>query len=142
MNWDKINAEMERNRALIIDGVVSSALSKDRRHSHFWVEDGGLAWTSFDGAMRKINKSWVGANAKNGTKRIHPTEKPVYLYGWILNKYCKDGFKVLDTHLGSGSIALACNMYKVDLVACEIDKKYFDNAKKRLEIEQTQQSLF
>ena len=104
--------------------------------------DGELAWTSFDGAMRKITKSWVGANAKNGTKRIHPTEKPIYLYGWIINKYCKEGFKVLDTHLGSGSIALACDMYKVDLVACEIDEKYFNNAKKRLEVEQSQQSLF
>jgi len=104
--------------------------------------DGELAWTSYKGALRKITKSWVGANAKNGSKRIHPTEKPVYLYGWIINRFCKDGFKVLDTHLGSGSIALACNMYKVDLVGCEIDEKYFNDAKRRLEINQSQQSLF
>ena len=104
--------------------------------------DGELAWTSFDGALRKITKSWVGANAKNGYKRIHPTEKPVYLYSWIINRFCKEGFKVLDTHLGSGSIALACHLYNVDLVACEIDEKYFNDAKTRLENEQCQTSLF
>lgn len=96
--------------------------------------DGELAWTSFDGALRKITKQWLGSNAKNGLKRIHPTEKPIYLYGWILNnpKMCATGFKILDTHLGSGSIAMACYDYGFDLTACEKDKGHYENAIKRL----------
>jgi len=104
--------------------------------------DGELAWTSFDGALRKITKSWVGANAKNGYKRIHPTEKPVYLYGWIINRFCKEGFKVLDTHLGSGSIALACHNLGYNLTACELDKGYFDAAMKRLKNHKAQLKMF
>ena len=104
--------------------------------------DGELAWTSYKGALRKITKSWVGANAKNGNKRIHPTEKPVYLYGWIINRFCKEGFKVLDTHLGSGSSAIAAYNYKVDFVGLEIDKEYFDNAMKRFNNYKSQLKMF
>ncbi len=93
--------------------------------------DGELAWTSFDGALRKITKSWVGANAKNGYKRIHPTEKPIYLYRWIIKRFCKDGNKILDTHGGSMSIALACDMENFDLDICEIDEEYFETGQKR-----------
>ena len=104
--------------------------------------DGELAWTSYKGALRKITKSWVGANAKNGDKRIHPTEKPVYLYGWILNRFCKKGFKILDTHLGSGSSAIASYNYKFDFVGLEIDKEYFDNAVKRFNNHKSQLTIF
>lgn len=104
--------------------------------------DGELAWTSFDGAMRKITKSWVGANAKDGLERIHPTQKPIYLYKWLLDKYAKQGDKILDTHLGSGSIAIACHDYGFDLTACELDKDYFDAAMKRLRQHQSQTKLF
>lgn len=106
--------------------------------------DGELAWTSFNGALRKIFKSWVGANAKekNEIDRIHPTQKPVYLYEYILEKYAKEGDKILDTHLGSGSIAIACHNRKFDLTAFEIDKDYFDAASKRLKQHQQQLTMF
>jgi len=104
--------------------------------------DGELAWTSFGGALRKISKSWVGANAKDGLERIHPTQKPIYLYEWILSRYGNIGYKVLDTHLGSGSIAIACHNYKYDLVSCELDSSYFNSAMKRLKQHQSQTKLF
>ena len=104
--------------------------------------DGELAWTSFSGALRKVKKQWLGANAKNGNKRIHPTEKPYYLYKWLLEKYAKPNDKILDTHLGSGSIAIACHDYGFDLTACELDKDYYEAAMKRLSLHQSQQKLF
>jgi len=104
--------------------------------------DGELAWTSFGGALRKITKSWVGANAKNETKRIHPTEKPVKLYEWLLMNYAKPGDKILDTHGGSGSICIACHNYGFDLDWCELDKEYFEAAKKRFETHKAQLRIF
>ena len=110
--------------------------------------DGELAWNSFGGALRKITKSWVGANAKDGLKRIHPTQKPIYVYEWILKKYAKTGFKLLDTHLGSGSIAIAIdNVNKIEkmnltLTACELDTDYFKAAMKRIEKQTAQQTIF
>jgi len=104
--------------------------------------DGELAWTSYDGALRKITKTWVGANAKDEAKRIHPTQKPIYLYKWILDRFAKEGFKILDTHLGSGSIAVACWDMGFDLTAYEIDKEYFDAACKRLENHKKQLTLW
>jgi len=97
--------------------------------------DGELAWTSFNGAMRKVFISWVGANAKekNENDRVHPTQKPVKLYEWILMKYAKEGDKILDTHLGSGSIAIACHNLGFDLTGYEIDKEYYNLAIKRHE---------
>jgi len=93
--------------------------------------DGELAWTSFGGALRKITKSWVGANAKDGLERIHPTQKPIYLYDWIFDRYCKEGDLVLDTHLGSQSSRVAANKAGLDFVGFEIDREYFDNGNTR-----------
>lgn len=104
--------------------------------------DGELAWSSFGGALRKLTKSWVGANAKDECERLHPTQKPIYLYKWILDKYAKPGDKILDTHLGSGSIAIACHDYGFDLTACELDKEYYDKAMERLNNHMAQQKLF
>ena len=104
--------------------------------------DGELAWTSFGGALRKISKSWVGANAKDGLERIHPTQKPIYLYRWILDRFAKEGDTILDTHLGSGSIAIACHDMGFDLTGIEIDKDYFEASKKRLETHVKQLNLF
>ena len=64
-------------------------------------------------------------------EKFHPTTKPIKLYKWILDKYAKQGDKILDTHLGSGSIAIACHDYGFDLTACELDKEYFDKSQKR-----------
>jgi site-specific DNA-methyltransferase (adenine-specific) len=100
-----------------------------------------LAWTSFSTAVRKFKWRWNGMlqeNMKNKEKRIQPAQKPVQLYRWLLHNYAKQGDKILDTHLGSGSIAIACHDLGFDLVACEIDKDYYDAAVKRFG-EQTKQ---
>ena len=95
-----------------------------------------LAWTSFD----KLAKIFKYSVPKNG--KIHPTQKPIKLYKWILDKYAKEGDKILDTHLGSGSIAIACHDYGFDLTACELDKEYFDKAMQRINNHTAQQKLF
>jgi site-specific DNA-methyltransferase (adenine-specific) len=78
---------------------------------------------------------------KNKETRIHPTQKPVALYKWLLDKYAKPTDKILDTHLGSGSIAIACHDYGFDLTACELDREYFEAAMKRLKDHQKQLKL-
>jgi len=75
-------------------------------------------------------------------KRIHPTQKPVKLYEWLLMNYAKEGDKILDTHLGSGSIAIACHNLGFDLTACELDPDYYAAAMKRIEQHKNQQRLF
>ena len=88
-----------------------------------------LAWTSFDKASKAFRMSRVEAYSKG---KIHPTQKPVKLYEWLLMNYAKEGDKILDTHLGSGSIAIACHNLGYDLTACELDTEYFEAAIKRL----------
>jgi site-specific DNA-methyltransferase (adenine-specific) len=78
----------------------------------------------------------------NNTMRWHPCQKPVKLYEWLLMNYAKEGDKILDTHLGSGSIAIACHNLGFDLTACEIDKDYFDAAAKRLNQHRQQIRMF
>ena len=78
----------------------------------------------------------------NQTQKIHNTQKPVKLYEWILMNYAKDGFRILDTHLGSGSIAIACHNLGYDLTACELDKEYYDAAMKRIEDHKKQLRMF
>lgn len=95
-----------------------------------------LAYTSFDVATRIFKYTWNGmlqGDMKNKENRIHPTQKPSALYKWCLDKYAKQGDKILDTHLGSGSIAIACHDYNFDLTACELDKDYYDAAMKRID---------
>ena len=96
-----------------------------------------LAWTSFESTCKKYNKH---PNTKE--HRIHPTQKPVQLYKWLLTNYAKEGDKILDTHLGSGSIAIACWDLKFDLTGYEIDKEYYDNAIERIERHKRQLNLF
>ena len=81
-------------------------------------------------------------NFVNTKKTNHPTEKPIELYNWLLKNYAQEGFKILDTHLGSGSIAIACHDYDFELTACELDKEYFDNSVKRITNHVGQQKLF
>jgi site-specific DNA-methyltransferase (adenine-specific) len=95
-----------------------------------------MAWTSFTSSAKKYDKHPTQQN------RIHPTQKPTSLYKWILDKYAKQGDKILDTHLGSGSIAIACHDYGFDLTACELDKEYFDKAMQRINNHVAQQKLF
>jgi site-specific DNA-methyltransferase (adenine-specific) len=97
-----------------------------------------LAWSSFGIPMKIYQKRVVGAD----DVRVHPTQKPVALYKWLLDKYAKENDKILDTHLGSGSIAIACHDYGFDLTACELDKEYFDKAMTRINNHVAQQKLF
>ena len=85
------------------------------------------AWASFN-----ENAKWIEI-APQDSSRFHPTQKPVKLYRWILKNYAKTGDKILDTHLGSGSIAIACHEMGFDLTGCELDSSYFDAMNKRLE---------
>ena len=107
--------------------------------------DGELAWTSSDGILRRFTYDWIGFGYLNNPqkeKKIHPTQKPVKLYEWLLDNYAKEGDKILDTHLGSGSIALACHNRGFDLDAWEIDEEYYNNAVKRLKTHQQQLTMF
>jgi site-specific DNA-methyltransferase (adenine-specific) len=104
-----------------------------------------LAWTNLDTAVRLFDFKWQGmlqGDMKNKETRIHPTQKPVALYKWILEKYAKENDKILDTHLGSGSIAIACHDYGFELTACELDKEYYDKAIQRIQNHVAQQKLF
>ena len=96
-----------------------------------------MAWSS----LQKPAKMWTLSVLKERGK-IHPTQKPVELYEWILMNNAKEGDKILDTHLGSGSIALACHNLKFDLTACELDAEYFKAAQKRLKQHQQQMTIF
>jgi len=103
--------------------------------------DAELAYTTFTSAVRVFRFKWAGmlqGDMKNKEQRIHPTQKPVKLYEWLLMNYAKEGDRILDTHLGSGSIAIACHNLGFDLVGCELDTDYFEAAKKRLEQHQSQ----
>ena len=104
-----------------------------------------LAWTSFKSAVRIFRFRWNGmlqGNMKHKEVRIHPTQKPVALYMWLLRNYAKPGDCILDTHLGSGSIAIACHDGGFELTGIEIDKYYFDKAVERIKTHQQQLSLF
>ena len=97
-----------------------------------------FAWHSF----KKVAKMFSYSTYKGKGHKIHPTQKPIKLYEWLLMNYAKEGDKILDTHLGSGSIAIACHNLKYDLTACELDKEYFEAAMKRIEKHKQQLTMF
>ena len=99
-----------------------------------------FAWTSFDTSAKAFRMSRV--EAYGNIDKIHPTQKPVALYKWILDKYAKEGDKILDTHLGSMSIAIACHDYGFELTGCELDKEYFDKGVQRIKNHVSQLKLF
>lgn len=104
-----------------------------------------LAWTSFKSAVRKYAFRWNGmmqGDMKNKEVRIHPTQKPVALYSWLLNNYAKSGDKILDTHVGSASSLIACYELGFDYIGFEIDTDYFNEATKRLEDAKSQTRIF
>ena len=107
--------------------------------------DGELAWSSFDCVLRKVTYDWIGlgyCNSSEKQTRIHPTQKPIYVYRWILSKYADKGMKILDTHGGSMTIAKACEIEGFDLDICEIDKEYFQAGLNAFNLHKRQQRLF
>ena len=117
-----------------------------------WDKDNGatdfadceLAYTSFKTAVRRFKWKWQGMlqqNMKNKQDRIHPNEKPIELYRWLLSNYAKQGDKILDTHGGSFSHAIACHDLGFDLTIIEKDEYYFNDAVERLKWHQRQQIL-
>lgn len=128
--WDKLNEESDQS-------------------------DCELAWTSFKCGARKFEFLWNGflqgcpengriaqGNKKLNEERIHPTQKPVKLYKWLLKNYAKEGDKILDTHLGSGSSRIAAYEMGFDFTGYEIDKDYFDAQEKRFRQHTSQFKLF
>ncbi len=104
-----------------------------------------IAICSTHKSVKVFEYTWNGMiqqNMKNKETRIHPTQKPVALYKWILKNYATEGDKILDTHLGSGSIAIACHDLGFDLTACELDTDYFNAAMKRINDHKKQLSMF
>ena len=110
----------------------------DKQNGNSDFSDGELAFTSFNRALRSFKYHL----SKDRDKRFHPTQKPVKLYEWLLLNYAKEGDKILDTHLGSGSIAIACHNLGFDLTACELDTEYYNAALKRLKQHQSQIRMF
>lgn len=107
--------------------------------------DAELAWTSFDIATRIFKFAWHGmlqGDMKNKEAKIHPTQKPVRLYEWLLSRYAKEGDTVLDTHVGSGSSLIACHNSHHNYIGFEIDPVYYEKAKERIDEENAQINIF
>jgi len=118
-----------------------------------WDKDNGktdfadceLAWTNYKTAVRKFRWRWQGMlqeNMANKEQRIHPTQKPVALYKWLLHNYAKEGDKILDTHGGSMSIALACHDMGFDLDLWELDPEYYQKGVERFNQHKAQLRMF
>jgi site-specific DNA-methyltransferase (adenine-specific) len=157
-DWDKTAPEIEyfnelrrvsKNQIVWGANHFISRLPIDSSCWVVWDKDNGttdfadceLAWTSFKTAVRRFKWTWAGMrqqNMKHKEERIHPTQKPIQLYEFLIKEYSKTDFKILDTHFGSGSIALAVDKanrldkMNLHLTACEIDKEYIDKAIKRI----------
>ena len=104
-----------------------------------------LAWTSFSTAVRRFRFRWAGmlqGDMANKENRIHPTQKPAALYRWLLENYAKPGQRILDTHLGSGSSAIAAHYFGCDFVGIELDPDYYAAAVDRFNNETKQEQLF
>jgi len=138
--WDKTFNDDIRGKKLTKGGCPRENMS-----------DFELLWTSFNHKAKMFRFTQIGnlvgfddrikVDYKR-QKKIHPTQKDVKLYEWLLHKYAEKGQKILDTHLGSGSIAIACHYFGVDLVGVEIDKEYYNKAKERVDMLTRQEVLF
>jgi site-specific DNA-methyltransferase (adenine-specific) len=114
---------------------------KDRQKETTF-SDGEMGWTSFLSLLKITKLKYDGFLGMDSDGRIHPTQKPIKLYKWLLMNYAKSNDKILDTHLGSGSIAIACYDLGFHLTACELDTDYFNGALKRLENHKLQLKIF
>lgn len=120
---------------------------KDNGKSTF--ADAELAYTTFGSAVRIFKYMWngmhqgsFGGDVRKNETRIHPTQKPTALYSWILENYANPGQRILDTHLGSGSSAIAAHYFGVDFVGCELDNDCYNAAIERFELATAQKTLF
>jgi site-specific DNA-methyltransferase (adenine-specific) len=124
----------------LFDSSSSGWIVWDKENGSSSFADAELAFSSFPNAIRIFKYMWNGMHqgqlggdkSKNET-RIHPTQKPVKLYEWLITNYAKPGQRILDTHLGSGSSAIACNNLGFEMVGCELDADYYQAACKRVE---------
>lgn len=116
----------------------------DKQNGENDFADCELAWTSFNKAVRKFSFRWQGmlqGDMKNKERRIHPTQKPVALYKWILQNYANDGDVILDTHVGSASSLIACEDMGFRYVGFELDEVYYKESKERLETHKAQVTI-
>jgi len=161
-NWDSSAPSMEYFKELkrvsknqIIFGANHFIENIPNANSSCWIvwnkmntgdfADCELAYCSLNTAVRKFDFMWNGmlqGDMKNKEIRIHPTQKPVALYKWILDKYAKQGDKILDTHLGSASSVIAAHDYGFELVGAELDKEYYEKGIQRVKNHIAQTKLF
>jgi site-specific DNA-methyltransferase (adenine-specific) len=113
----------------------------DKLNGESFFADGELAWTSFSRPMKIFKHAYIGRYNPEPIK-IHPTQKPVALYKWLLSRYAKPGDRILDTHGGSGSICIACHDLGYDLTWMELDKDYYEAAVERYQNHAAQATLF
>ena len=149
--WDEL-FRVSKNQIVWGGNYFMSKIQRDSPCWIFWDKnngdslfaDGEMAWTSFDSPVRLAKIHWCGSAAKHetGQNKIHPTQKPIKLYKWLLQNYAKEGDTILDTHFGSLSIGIACYDLKFDLTAIELDKDYYEQAKQRLINHQRQLTIF
>ena len=127
-------------------GYCKAPIIWDKLNGMSMYADGEMAWTSkgLPRNLRIFKHQWCGAfkDSERNAIKIHPTQKPVQLYKWLLKNYAKEGDRILDTHLGSGSSAIAAFDGGFDFVGCEIDADYYAAAVKRFNIHKMQQVLF
>ena len=152
---DYFNELLRVSKNQIVFGA-NHFISKIPFDSHCWVvwdkmngetdfADCELAWTSFETAVRIFKFQWQGmlqGDMKNKEIRLHPNQKPVKLYEWLLSNYAKKGDKILDTHVGSASSLIACHNLGFEYMGFEFDKDYFEAATKRLEAVKAQMRLY
>lgn len=126
-------------------GAASCVIVWDKGRRNMDQADCEIAWTNLPGQSRIFTWKWNGMiqqDMKHKEQRIHPTQKPVALYTWLLQKYAKPGDKILDTHVGSASSLIACHRAGLEYWGFEIDKTYYDMARERLDRETAQISMF
>jgi site-specific DNA-methyltransferase (adenine-specific) len=122
--------------------TTGGAIIWNKNVTHPDMSKAEIASTNLFKKVEIVTFEWNGFIRCEDVKFIHPCQRPVSLHKWLLKNYAKDGYRILDTHLGSGSSAIAAFDGGFDFVGCEIDKDYFDAAKKRFDIHQSQGRLF
>ena len=125
-------------------GAASCMIVWDKKRRGLDQADCEIAWTNLQGQSRIFEYKWNGMlqeNMKDKEQRIHPTQKPVMLYSWLLSRYAKRGDRVLDTHVGSASSLIACHRAGVEWWGFEIDPVYYKAAMERLDREMAQMRM-